>query len=157
MDDNAEALAKQTENAAKTTRAAVETRKAAHHTAAAAAATKSSAERTTELAADRTVLALERTYAAWTRTGLFALASGIGARKLLEGVAPGRLASATAIMLLLFSAFSFLAGTWRQLLRVEGATTDTPKLPGALLVIVNAFLVLVVAVTIVGVVAGPNG
>ena len=32
--------------------------------------------------------AAERTYAAWLRTGLFALASGIGARALLTGVVP---------------------------------------------------------------------
>jgi hypothetical protein len=43
-----------------------------------------SAERTTQLAADRTVFAAERTYAAWVRTGLLALASGIGAKALLE-------------------------------------------------------------------------
>jgi uncharacterized membrane protein YidH (DUF202 family) len=31
-------------------------------------------------AADRTVFAAERTYAAWVRTGLAALASGVGPR-----------------------------------------------------------------------------
>src|SRR5262249_61901303 len=41
---------------------------------------------TTELAADRTVFAAERTYAAWVRTGLMALASGIGAKALLSEV-----------------------------------------------------------------------
>jgi len=45
-----------------------------------------SAERTTQLAADRTVFAAERTYAAWVRTGLLALASGIGAKALLSEV-----------------------------------------------------------------------
>jgi putative membrane protein len=39
-----------------------------------------SAERTTQLAADRTVFAAEHTYAAWVRTGLLAMASGIGAK-----------------------------------------------------------------------------
>jgi len=47
-----------------------------------------SADRRTQLAADRTVFAAERTYAAWVRTGLAALASGVGAKKLLEGVVP---------------------------------------------------------------------
>jgi Domain of unknown function (DUF202) len=46
------------------------------------------ADRRTQLAADRTVFAAERTYAAWVRTGLAALASGVGAKKLLEGVIP---------------------------------------------------------------------
>jgi putative membrane protein len=44
-----------------------------------------SADRRTQLAADRTVFAAEHTYAAWVRTGLAALASGVGAKKLLEG------------------------------------------------------------------------
>jgi len=43
-----------------------------------------SAERTTQLAADRTVLAAEATYAAWVRTGLLAMARGIGAKALLS-------------------------------------------------------------------------
>jgi hypothetical protein len=43
-----------------------------------------SADRTTVLAADRNVLASERTYAAWVRTGLLALAGGIGTQALKE-------------------------------------------------------------------------
>ena len=50
-----------------------------------------------ELAADRTVYAAERTYAAWVRTGLAAMASGVGAKKLLEGVIPSRTARGPAI------------------------------------------------------------
>jgi putative membrane protein len=46
------------------------------------------ADRQAQLAADRTLFAAERTYAAWVRTGLAALASGVGAKKLLEGVIP---------------------------------------------------------------------
>ena len=84
--------------AVSTSQAALETKRAATHTAAAAQITKSSAERTTELAADRTVLAFERTYAAWVRTGLFALACGIGARKLLEGIVPSWLAGVTGVL-----------------------------------------------------------
>src|SRR5476651_1223354 len=47
-----------------------------------------SADRRTELAADRTLFAAERTYNAWVRTGLLALASGIGAKALLTGLVP---------------------------------------------------------------------
>jgi putative membrane protein len=72
-----------------------QTKAAAQHTAQAAERTKDSADRRTELAADRTVFAAERTYAAWVRTGLVALASGIGARKLLEGLVPGWMIVAT--------------------------------------------------------------
>jgi putative membrane protein len=46
------------------------------------------ADRRTQLAADRPVFAAERTYAAWVRTGLAALASGVGAKQLLESVIP---------------------------------------------------------------------
>lgn len=49
-------------------------------------APKDSADRRTELTAGCTVFAAERTFAAWVRTGFVALASGIGPRKLLEGV-----------------------------------------------------------------------
>jgi len=59
-------------------------------------------DRRNELAADRTVYAAERTYAAWVRTGLAAMASGVGAKKLLEGV------------LVLFASFSFGVGIWRE-------------------------------------------
>ena len=94
---------------------AEQTKAAAQSTAQAAERTKDSADRRTELAADRTVFAAERTYAAWVRTGLVALASGIGARKLLEGVVPGWMIVTTGTALVLFSAFCFVAGVWRQL------------------------------------------
>ena len=93
---------------------AEQTKQAAQHTAAAAQITKDSADRRTELAADRTVFAAERTYAAWVRTGLVALASGIGAKKLLEGVVPGWMIIGFGTVLVLFSAFCFVAGVWRQ-------------------------------------------
>src|SRR5947207_12061873 len=73
------------------------------------------ADRRTELAADRTVFAAERTYAAWVRTGLVALASGVGSRKLLAGLLPDLFIQTTASVLVLFSAFCFAAGVWRQL------------------------------------------
>jgi putative membrane protein len=74
-----------------------------------------SADRRTELAADRTVFAAERTYAAWVRTGLFAMASGIGAKALMAGVVPQWLTMTTGTVLMLFSVFCFGAGVWRHL------------------------------------------
>ena len=74
-----------------------------------------SADRRTELAADRTILAGERTYAAWVRTGLAALASGVGARALLKDVVFPWLATATGTVLVLFSAFCFIAAVWREM------------------------------------------
>lgn len=103
-----------------------------------------SAERTTRLAADRTILAAERTYAAWVRTGLFALASGIGARALLEGLLPGWLVRADATVLIAFSMFCFTASIWRHLNPgPPPPVPDVRRIPGALLIAVNAFLSLV--------------
>jgi len=132
-------------------RSADSTEKAAVQTAVAAEKTKSSAERTVELAADRTVFAAERTYAAWVRTGLVALASGIGAKKLLEGVVPGWLIVATGSVLVLFSAFCFAAGVWRQ--TFVGTAAPEPnvrQLPPVILLTVNAFLALVAIAALFG-------
>ena len=130
---------------------AEQTTRAAQHTAVAAQQTKDSADRRTELAADRTVFAAERTYAAWVRTGLVALASGIGSRKLLEGVVPGWMIIATGSVLVLFSAFCFVAGVWRQLF--TGAPPPEPdvrQLPPFVLAVVNLFLALVAIVALIG-------
>jgi putative membrane protein len=111
-----------------------------------------SADRRTQLAADRTVFAAERTYAAWVRTGLVALASGIGAQKLLEGIVPNWLIVATGSVLVLFSAFCFVVGVWRDL--NPGAPPPRPdarQLPGWLLVAVNGFLALVALAALIGI------
>lgn len=139
-------------------RTAEETRSAAQDTATAAEKTKDSADRRTELAADRTVFAAERTYAAWVRTGLVALASGIGAKKLLEGVVPGWMVVGTGSVLILFSAFCFVAGVWRQLfVGAPPPEPDIPRLPPAILVVVNGFLALVAVAALLGVWFGPAG
>ncbi len=129
-----------------------QTKVAAERTAHAAERTKDSADRRTELAADRTVFAAERTYAAWVRTGLVALASGIGARKLLEGVVPGWMIVATGTALVLFSAFCFVAGVWRQLfVGAPPPNPDVPRLPPAVLVVLNLFLALVALAALLGI------
>ena len=131
---------------------AEQTKQAAQHTAAAAQVTKDSADRRTELAADRTVFAAERTYAAWVRTGLVALASGVGANKLLEGIVPGWMIIGFGTVLILFSAFCFVAGVWRQLfVGAPPPDPDVPRLPPAVLVGVNSFLALVALTAIIGI------
>ena len=111
-----------------------------------------SAERTTRLAADRTILAAERTYAAWVRTGLFALASGIGARALLTGLMPEWLIRADASTLVVFSVVCFTAAIWRHL--GPGPPPPVPhvrRIPGPLLIVINAFLALVSLVALIGI------
>ena len=110
-----------------------------------------SADRRTELAADRTILAAERTYAAWVRTGLAALASGVGARALLAKIVPEWLTVATGAMLVLFSAFCFLAAIWRELVPEKWKPKpEIRRLPAAMLIAVNGFLVLVSLAVLVG-------
>jgi putative membrane protein len=110
------------------------------------------ADRRTELAADRTVLAAERTYAAWVRTGLAALASGVGAKALLEGVIAQWLVLATGSLLVLFSAFCFGAAVWREINpNPTPPSPDTRRLPPAILLVVNGFLVLVAFAALIGI------
>jgi putative membrane protein len=117
-----------------------------------------SADRRTELAADRTVLAAERTYASWVQLGLAALASGIGAKKLLAGLVPEWLIVVVGTLLVLFSAFCFGAAVWRQLdPGVPPPRPDVRRIPAHLLVAVNAFLALVALAALLGIWFGKSG
>ena len=109
-------------------------------------------DRRTTLAADRTVFAAERTYAAWVRTGLAALASGVGARKLLEGHVPGWVILLSGTVLVLLSAFSFGAGVWREIYTgTPPPKGDAPRLHPALLIVMNGALIVVALSALVGV------
>jgi putative membrane protein len=115
-------------------------------------AIEDSADRTTRLAADRTVLAAERTYAAWVRTGLFALASGIGARALLTGLMPEWLVLADASMLIAFSMFCFGAAIWRHLNPgPPPPVPDVKRITHGVLIAINAFLALVSLAALIGI------
>jgi putative membrane protein len=116
------------------------------------------ADRRTELAADRTVLAAERTYAAWVRTGLAALASGVGSKKLLAGVIPDWGVEGIGCVLVLFAAFSFAAGVWREM--YPGAPPPKPdirRIPAAVLISVNGCLILVALSALFSVLFGRTG
>jgi putative membrane protein len=111
-----------------------------------------SADRTTELAADRTVFAAERTYAAWVRTGLFALASGVGAKALLSELVPEWMIFATGSVLILFSAFCFGAAVWRHLdSGVPPPRADVSRIPPWIFIVVNGFLALVALAALIGI------
>jgi putative membrane protein len=137
---------------------AVQTERAAERTAVAAEVTKDSADRRTELAADRTVFAAERTYAAWVRTGLGALASGIGAKALLENVVPVWMILSTGTLLVLFSAFCFGAAVWRQVfVGAPPPQPDVRRIPSAILLAINGFLILVALAALIGIWFGESG
>jgi putative membrane protein len=117
-----------------------------------------SADRRTQLAADRTVLAAERTYGAWVRTGLLALASGLGAKAGLAGVVPEWMIVANGSVLVLFSAFCFIAAVWRQLNPgPPPPTPDTPRIHPTILMSVNGFLALVSFAALFGIWFGRTG
>jgi putative membrane protein len=111
-----------------------------------------SADRRTELAADRTVFAAERTYAAWVRTGLAALASGVGAKAGLGGVMGEFAVLGAGTLLVVFSAFCFCAGVWREMYPgPPPPQPDARRISPAILLIVNALLVLVSIVALAGI------
>ena len=119
---------------------------------------KDSAERRTELAADRNVFAAERTYAAWVRTGLAALASGVGAKAALKDVIPEYIVLAAGTVLALFSAFCFFAGIWREFSPgPPPPEPDIKRLPAAVLIGVNSFLILVALAALFGIWFGRTG
>jgi putative membrane protein len=103
-----------------------------------------SADRRTELASNRTALAAERTYSAWVRTGLFALASGAGAKSVLGGLMPDWLIKVDGSALVVFSIFCFCAAVWR--IANSGAARpqpDVPRIDGRILIAMSGFLSLV--------------
>jgi len=157
--EHAREAASHSQEAAETTQEAAErTQAAAKTTAKATVQLKDSADRRTELAANRTVFAAERTYAAWVRTGLASLASGVGAKKLLEGVVPEWMILSTGSVLVLFSAFCFAAAVWRQVFTgSQPPHPDVERLPPYLLVIFNGFLALVSVAALFGLWFGRTG
>ncbi|WEX09320.1 hypothetical protein [Chelativorans sp. AA-79] len=92
------------------------------------------------------------------RTGLAALASGIGAKALLEDMVPDFLIVATGTILVLFSAFCFGTAVWREINQGPPPPPhEIKRLPSHLLVFVNGFLVLVAFAALVGIWFGNTG
>jgi putative membrane protein len=119
---------------------------------------KDAAERRTELAADRNVFAAERTYAAWVRTGLTALASGVGAKAALKDVIPEYIVITAGTVLVLFSAFCFFAGIWREFSPgPPPPQPDIKRVPAWVLIGVNSFLILVALAAVFGIWFGRTG
>ena len=111
-------------------------------------------DRDLALAADRTILAREQVYGSWMRTGLTALAAAVGARTLYATVVPAWLAMATGAVLALFSAFCFLAAVWREISPDFAELHPSQRrMPPAMLIVINGFLVLVSLAALAGLLA----
>ena len=141
------------ESAEKLKDSAVQIKHSAASTERSTARIEDSADRRTGLASDCTVFAAERTYAAWVRTGLVAMASGVGSRALLSGLVPEFLVITTGSVLILFSAFCYAAAVWRNLYNAD-PTPGAKRLPPLLLISINGFLVLVAFAALIGIWGG---
>lgn len=80
-----------------------------------------------------------------------ALASGVGARAVLDGVVPVLLAKATGSVLIGFAAFCLVAAVWRQSEDGVPPRPDVRHIPRWLLVAVNGFLLVVTLFVLVGI------
>ncbi|MGI8891951.1 MAG: YidH family protein [Bacteroidia bacterium] len=78
----------------------------------------------TEFAIERTDLARERTFSAWARTGVTAMAAGLGISRLLRSVDNEWLASTLGIILVATGALIFAVGyySYRQVLKKKNNT-----------------------------------
>lgn len=81
------------------------------------------AEDRTDFAEDRTSLANERTFAGWMRTGLAALAVGIGFQALFRSMEPVWVPKALATLFVLISIFIFVTAERRGCRVVERLDT----------------------------------
>ena len=105
-------------------------------------------DRNVKLAIDPTVLAYERTYSAWVRTGLGALASGLGVQSLLHMHMETWAVRLSASALIAFSAFCFFAAFSCER-RLNGLERNARQLISpALLKLVNGLLLLSSAIAI---------
>jgi inner membrane protein YidH len=84
------------------------------------------------------------------RTGLAALASGIGARAVLRDTMPILLVRVTATVLILFAAFCMCAAIWREFYGLPPGRTHLSMMPRYVIIPVNVFLVLVTVAALIG-------
>lgn len=71
------------------------------------------AEERTDWAQQRTLLAEERTFSAWVRTGITAVAAGLGIAKLVESIVWPWMTRAIGAVFIMAGAGAYLAGLWR--------------------------------------------
>jgi putative membrane protein len=115
-------------------------------------------EHSQTLAEDRTVLANERTYTAWVRTGLAALAAGIGFERLLRGEVPQWIGIGIAVVLIGFAAAAFTLAAWRYSHHgMKLSRADVRGVPVPVLIVLSAAMVIAALLALAGMVALANG
>jgi putative membrane protein len=100
------------------------------------------------------VLANERTYAAWVRTGLTALASGLGIEEFLGdgSVVPAGITRAISLILLASSGLCFFLAAWRyQHVGVRMVSTHVSGAPISLMIFLSTVLITVSLLALVGI------
>ncbi len=104
------------------------------------------------LALDRTVLANERTFQAWIRTGLSALAAGLGIAKFLQDAMPLWMLMIIAVVLILLSVAAFIQASWRYThLHIRMAKLDVDATPLWLVKTISGLLSLCSLLALLGV------
>ena len=105
------------------------------------------------LALDRTILANERTFQAWIRTGLSALAAGLGTAKFLQDTMPLGMLLAIAVLLILLSLVAFFQASWRyRHLHIRMADLDVDATPLWLVRTISILLSVCSGLALVGVI-----
>ncbi|MEM1282436.1 MAG: DUF202 domain-containing protein [Chlamydiota bacterium] len=100
------------------------------------------------------VLANERTYAAWLRTGLTALAAGLGIEKFLGdgSVLPNELTRTISITLIATSAFCFYLAAWRyQHVGVRMVSSHVSGAPIGLMVFLSGIMIIASVFALIGI------
>jgi putative membrane protein len=81
---------------------------------------------------------------------LAALASGVGARAVLEHALPIWLVRITASVLILFAGFCLAAAIWREFYSLPPGKTHLSVMPRYVIIPINGFLILVTLAALVG-------
>lgn len=104
------------------------------------------------MALDATVLANERTFQAWIRTGLAALASGLGIAKFFSESMPLWMLLTIAMVLIGLSIAAFLLASWRySSLHIKMQALDVEATPRWFVRMISWFLVLCSVLAMAGV------
>jgi inner membrane protein YidH len=100
------------------------------------------------------VLANERTYAAWLRTGLTALAAGLGIEKFLAdgSVIPSELTRTISVTLIATSGFCFYLAAWRyQHVGMRMVSSHVSGAPISFMVFLSFVLVMTSVLALIGI------